>query len=232
MRTSLTRALAGAAIAAAAALTAVGTAGAAGATVKAPTTLTLTEAHAIIKHGETDLLTGTLKSGTTALAGKMVVLKRFNDKGTPVFVDAKPTGPHGHVFFTVRPGGTTRYLLTFGGTAKYAASHSDPATVKVIPARAGTQLSIVATKTTIKAGEPVTISGTLKSHGTALAGRFVCLYKIVMGKPVSPNCHRTGPHGGISFVRKPAATTSYQLRFLGTLRFAPTHSAVVTIKVS
>jgi hypothetical protein len=231
MRTSLTRALAGTAIAAAAVLTAVGTASAAGATVKAPTTLTLTEQHAVIKAGDTDLLTGTLMSGKTPLSGKAVELDRFVS-GKPVFVDAKITGIHGHVFFTVKPGKTTRYQLVFAGDKTYLGTRSNIATVVVVPARSATQLSIVASKTTIKPGGSATISGTLTSGKTVLAGQLVWLCQVVKGKLSGCSGHFTGGLGRVFFTVKPIVTTRYELVFFGSAKYLPTHSGIVTIVVS
>jgi hypothetical protein len=230
MRVSLTRALAGTAIVAAAALTAVGTAGAAGATVKAPTTLSLKEQHAIIKEGQTDLLTGTLLSGTKVVKGRTVTLDRLV-AGKPVFVDAKITGGDGHVFFTVKPGSTTHFQLVFAGGPIYRGSKSDVATVVVVPARASTELSIVASKTKIQPGGSATISGTLTSHKVALAGQFVWLYQVVGGKLVNPNGHVTGGLGRVFFTVKPTATTRYELVFKGSTKYLPTHSGIVTVVV-
>lgn len=233
MRKSLTRALAGTAIAAAAVLTAVGTAGAAGATTKLPTTLTLVSQHAVINAGQTDLLTGTLRSGSTPLNDKVVVLDRFV-AGKPVFVDAKMTGPHGHVFFTVKPGKTTRYQLVFSATAKYLGSRSNIATVAVRPKPAPTVLTIGETKTTIKPGGSAVVFGTLSSGKTLLKGQLVWLCSLPKGavKYSCANGHVTGPLGGVRFTVSPAVSTHYQLRFLGTLKYAPTHSGVVTLTVS
>jgi hypothetical protein len=231
MRTSLTRALAGTAIAAAAVLTAVGTAGAAGATVKLPTSLTLQEQHAVIKAGQTDLLTGTLKSGSTPVAGRTVMLERFV-LGKPVFVDAKMTGGAGHVFFTVKPGKTTRYELVFAGGPKYDGSRSNPVTVLVIPAKASTVLSIQESKTSIKPGGSAVVSGALSSHGKALSGQLVWLCQVATGKkPFGCNGHVTGGLGRVFFTVKPSATTHYQLFFLGSAKYLPTHSGVVTLVV-
>jgi len=232
MRTSLTRALAGTAIAAAAVLTAVGTAGAAGATVKAPTTLTLIEQHAVIKAGDTDLLTGTLTSGTKPLSGRTVVLDRFV-LGKPVFVDAKMTGGHGHVFFTVKPGMTTRYQLVFAGGPVYNGSRSNIATVVVVP-KAATVLTIGETKTTIKPGGSAQVFGTLSSGKTLLKGQLVWLCSLAKGatKWSCANGHFTGPFGGVRFTVSPGVTTRYYLKFLGTLKYAHTHSGVVTLVVS
>jgi hypothetical protein len=232
MRTSLTRAVAGAAIAATAVLAAVGTAGAAGATVKAPTTLTATESHGIIKLGQSDVLTGTLLSGKTALVNKDVALERYNGK-TWVIKDVRHTGVHGHVSFIVTPGVTAKYQLQFFATTKYFGSRSNVVTVVVVkPAPKPTILSIGETKTKIKPGQSDTIFGTLRSGKTLLGGQLVWLYQVVSGKLVNGNAHFTGKLGGISFSVKPSATSRYELKFFSTAKYAGTHSGVVTVVVS
>ena len=125
MRTSLTRAIAGTAIAAAAALTVAGTASAATSTtpVKAPTTLTAIDSKAKIVVGQKDLLTGTLRSGKTPLVKKVVELYRWGVKAKKwILNEAHVTGKYGHVFFTVKPAVTSTYELVFRGSAKFAAS--------------------------------------------------------------------------------------------------------------
>lgn len=232
MRTSLTRAVAGAAIAATAVLTAVGTAGAAGAATKAPTSLTLTEHAAVIKLGQTDLLTGTLQSGSSPLSGQVVALDKAV-KGKWVFLSALHTGGHGHVFFKVGPAVTTSYKLFFAGTAKYNPSSSNAVTVKVVPVRKATVLTIGVTHTKIKPGEKDSVFGTLSTVGKApLAGQFVWLDTLVKGKWVQGLGHLTGKKGGVSFTVSPTATTKYKLAYNGTVKYLPTVSGVVTVVVS
>jgi hypothetical protein len=230
MRTSLTRAVAGAAIAATAALTAVGTAGAAGATIKAPTTLSVVESKAIITPGQKDLLYGTLKSGKTALAGKDVALERFV-AGKWHILDVRHTGTFGHVSFTVQPGVTSKYSLQFFATARYQGTRSNIVTVLVLKPKP-TILTIGQTKTRIRPGQTDTIFGTLSVARTPLGGQLVWLYQVVNGKLVNGNGHFTGSHGGVSFTVKPGATAHYELKFYGTPRYAGTRSGVVTVVVS
>lgn len=134
MRISLTRAIAGTAIAAATVLTVVGTASAATSTtpVKAPTTLSITTAKAKIIVGQKDLITGTLLSGKTPLVKKVVELYRYGVKAKKwIRVEVDLTGKFGHVFYTVKPSVTTNYELVFFGTAHLRASHSSVITVTV-----------------------------------------------------------------------------------------------------
>jgi hypothetical protein len=131
MRKSLTRAVAGTAIATTALLTAAGTAGATTVT-KAPTTLSIAAAKAAIVPGQRDVISGVLLTGTTPLAQKIVELYRYSatdKKWLPLEVDL--TGKAGKAVFTVKPKTTTEYELVFRGTLSLAASHSGVTTVTV-----------------------------------------------------------------------------------------------------
>jgi hypothetical protein len=233
MRTSLTRAVAGAAIAATAVLTAVGTAGVAGAATKAPTSLTLIDKAAVIKLGQTDLLTGTLQSGSTPLSGQVVALDKAV-KGKWVVISASHTGGHGHVFFKVQPAVTTSYKLFFFGTTKYSPSSSNTVTVKVVqPVRKATVLTIGVDHSKITPGEKDSVFGTLSTISRApIAGQFVWLGTFVKGKLVIGIGHLTGKHGGVSFTVSPTATTRYELVYQGSVKYLPSHSGVVTVVVS
>ena len=134
MRTSLTRAIAGTAIAAAAVLTAAGTASAAMSTtpVKAPTTLSIVEAKAKITIGQKDVISGTLLTGTKPVLRQVVRLYRYNTAGKKwILAQARVTGKLGRVFYTVKPRATTSYELVFLGGAHLLPSHSAVATITV-----------------------------------------------------------------------------------------------------
>jgi hypothetical protein len=136
MHTSLARVVAGTAIAAAAVLTAAGAASAATSTapVKTPTTLTAVEAKAKIVVGQPDVITGTLLTGTKPVTGKVVWLYRWDAKTKKwISVEVDLTGKYGHVSYTVKPATTTSYELVFRGTANFAPSRSDVATITVTP---------------------------------------------------------------------------------------------------
>ena len=238
MRISLTRAIAGTAIAAVAALTVAGTASAATSTTpaKAPTTLSLVEAKGKIIVGQKDVLTGTLLSGKTPVVKKVVELYRWGvnaKRWIPVEVDL--TGKYGHVFFTVRPAATTKYELVFHGNAKFAASRSNLATVVVLPApKAPTTLGIAPASTTITAGQKDVITGTLLSLGKPVVGKIVSLYRYnaTAKKWIRVEVDLTGKFGHVFYTVKPSATTSYELVFFGTAHLRASHSDVATITVT
>ena len=234
MRSTLTRVLAGTAIAATAVLTVTGTASAATAT-KAPTTLSIVTSKTTITAGQEVTVSGVLKSGTTALAGKPVVLERLY-KGKWQAVDAKTTSKAGAVnFYRYPPVGIIGFKLVYFGNARYAATHSAVATVVVKPfVKIPTVLSIAESATTIKAGQTDTIFGTLTAKAKALAHRWVWLLRYNATKkvwvPLRPA--RTSATGAVSFIVAPAVTARYELKFYGTALYAATHSAVATVTVT
>jgi hypothetical protein len=230
MRTSLTRALAGTAVVAAAMLAAAGTAGAAGATPKLPTTLTATDAKAVIAPGQTDLITGTLRSGSKPVSGEFVYLDRLI-KGKFVAVAGDRTGSSGHVFFTVKPAQTTSFRLAFLGTAKYDASHSNVVTILVVKPKAATTLTATESKTTINPGQADLITGTLLSGTKPVSGKHVYLERDVKGKFVAVQQDVTGGLGHVFFTVKPEQTASFRLVFLGTSAYKASHSNVLTVLV-
>lgn len=237
MRTSLTRAIAGTAIAAASVLTVVGTASAATSTasVKAPTTLTVVAAKAKITVGQKDLLTGTLLTGSKPVVRQVVRLYRYNAKaGKWILTQADVTGGHGHVFFTVRPAFTSTYELVFRGSPRFAASRSNRVTVLVLPFRAPTSLSIAPAEGTITAGQKDVITGTLLTGTKPVFRQIVRLYRFnaTANKWILVEAHVTGALGHVRYTVKPAATTSYELVFLGSAHLRPSHSPVATITVT
>jgi hypothetical protein len=130
MRTSLTRTISGAVVAAAAVLALAGPANAAPAPPRAHTTLSIVASRNHITAGQKDVIGGRLASRGVGLGKHVVYLDRWT--GTKwVAVQAELTGPHGGVAFTVRPGVTARYELVYLGNAAFAPTHSGVVTVKV-----------------------------------------------------------------------------------------------------
>jgi len=238
MRTSLTRAIAGTAMAAAAVLTAAGTASAATSTtpVKAPTTLSVVAAKAKITVGQKDVLTGTLLTGTKPVIRQVVRLYRYNAHVKKwILTEADVTGKYGHVFFTVKPAFTSTYELVFRGSPRFAASHSGPATVLVLPVfRAPTSLAIATSASTITAGQKDVITGTLLTGTKPVFRQVVRLYRYsaTAKKWILVEADVTGKLGHVFYTVKPSATTNYELVFLGSAHLRPSHSSVATITVT
>lgn len=131
MRTSLTRAVSGAAVAAAAVLMLAGPASAAPAhAVRVHTTLSIVQSRNVIKAGQRDVISGRLASRGIGLGKHVVYLDRWAGKKF-VAVQAEITGPKGGVSFTVRPDVTARYELVYRGNQVLAPTHSGVVTVKV-----------------------------------------------------------------------------------------------------
>ncbi len=132
MRTSLSRTISGAVVAAAAVLALAGPANAAPVSPRVPTTLSIVESRNHITAGQEDVISGRLASRGVGLGKHVVYLDRWTGARF-VGVQAEITGPHGGVSFTVRPGVTARYELVYLGNAAFAPTHSGVVTVKVKP---------------------------------------------------------------------------------------------------
>ena len=94
-----------------------------------------------------------------------------------------------------------------------------------------TILTIGDTHGAINPGQSDTIFGGLISGQTPLAGQLVWLYEVVNGKLVNGDGHFTNKSGEVFFFVSPSATTHYELKFFGTGKFSPTHSAELTVLV-
>jgi hypothetical protein len=238
MRTSLTRAVAGVAIAATAVLAAAGAASASTTTAKTPTTLSIVAAKNPITVGQWDTISGTLSAGTTPLPGRIVILDVYGAKSKKwKSVEAKLTGKSGTVNFAVRPLVSTYYALVYKGGHIYAGSHSGAVLVVVNPfVKVATTLSIAQSVTApVPAGTSDTISGalTLTKSGKALPHQWVWLAWVgSKGKAHLEKAFLTGKLGAVAFKVKPAKTTTYELVYLGTKVLAPTVSAPVTVTVT
>jgi hypothetical protein len=96
-----------------------------------------------------------------------------------------------------------------------------------------TTLSIEKSPASITAGQSVTISGQLKSGGTALDHEAVALNWVDQYGHLHfiKNGTSAGPAGNVSFTAAPRATTTYELVFNGVAGYARSHSGVVTVPV-
>ena len=233
MRTSLTRAAAGAAVAAATVLALAGPAYATSATPLEHTTLSIVESKSVIKDGKTAIVRGRLAHDGTGEGGETVYLDHRVGT-TLVDVRTGVTDASGVVAFTVEPGVTSRYELVFTGTATLAPSHSGVVTLKVIapaPVREHTTLSIVESKSVIKDGKTAIVRGRLAHDGTGEGGETVYLEHRVGTTLVDVRTGVTDASGVVAFTVEPGVTSRYELVFTGTATLAPSHSGVVTLKV-
>jgi predicted acyltransferase (DUF342 family) len=233
MRTSLIRTVSGAAVAAAAVLALAGPANAAPVSPRVHTTLSIVESRNHITAGQKDAISGRLASRGVGLSKHVVYLDRIAGKSL-VAVQAEVTGAHGGVSFTVSPAVTARYELVYLGNAVFAPTHSGLVTVRVTTpvSRARTTLSIVESRNHITAGQKDAIRGRLASRGVGLGKRVVYLDRIAGKSLVAVQAEVTGPDGGVSFTVSPAVTARYELVYRGNAAFDPTHSGVVTVRVT
>ena len=235
MRTSLTRLVAGTAIAATALLGAAGVASASTTTAKLPTTLSIVEAKSTITVGQSDTVGGTLDSGSKPVVHHIVQLDVLGKDKKWHALEEKYTGKYGKVAFGVRPAHTSAYALIFKGTAKYKATHSGVVVVVVKPApKVATTLVATPAEASITAGSTDVVVGvlTITKDTKALPGQWVWLDVVANGKLHAVKAFKTGKFGKVAFKVKPAATTTYELVYLGTKVLAPTVSLPVTVTVT
>jgi hypothetical protein len=234
MRRSIARAAAGAAVAAATVLALAGPASAAPKLPRAHTTLSIVESRTHIKAGQTDEVSGRLATHGVGLGGRTIYLDRVYGTSL-VQVQVGTTGPAGGVVFTVRPGITARYELVYKGNAIFDPTHSGIVTVRVIlppPPRKHTTLSIVESRTHIKAGQTDEVSGRLATHGVGLGGRTVYLDRVFGTSLVQVQVGTTGSAGGVVFTVAPGVTARFELVYKGDAVYDPTHSGIVTVRVT
>jgi hypothetical protein len=237
MRTSLTRVVASVAIAATAVLAGAGAASASTTTTeRTATQLSVSAAKGSITVGQTDAIGGYLHAGKTPVAGRIVILDRWSSTAKKWFaVEEKFTGKLGKVTFNVAPKSTTWFVLVFKGGSIYKPSRSAEVRVVVKPfVKTPTTLKAWAATYSIKAGSTDTVDGFLAvtKGAKALPGQWVWLDTVVSGKLHHLRAFKTGKDGHVAFTVKPAATTTYELQYLGTKVLAPTVSIPVTITVA
>jgi hypothetical protein len=237
MRASLTKAVAGSAIAAMALLAVTGTADASTTPAAAPkaTQLLIAEAPSTIVAGHTIAIKGVLRSGKSTLGDRWIVLERYVGGKSPWRpVTAKKTGSNGVVWFYRAPATTTVYDLLFQGGPNYKASRSLAVKVVVKPyVRTRTTLSIQASAFTVKSGAKLTFKGTLAAKGKAVAGAIVDLYRLgAKHTLIFKGFGVTGAKGGVAVSVHPTSTGTYELVYWGSKTLAPTASATLTVRVS
>lgn len=123
--------------------------------------------------------------------------------------------------------------LALAGPAN-ASTVPGPAPVPVL-AKAHTTLSIVESKTAIRAGHRDVISGDLREgtfgHEVGRAKEVVFLDRWYGKKLVEVRVGLTNKNGRVWFTVSPKVTARYVLVFKGAEHLARTHSGVVTVRV-
>jgi hypothetical protein len=237
MRTSLTRVVASVAIAATAVLAGAGAASASTTTTeRTPTQLSVSVAKGSITVGQSDTVGGYLHAGKTPVAGRIVILDKWSSTAKKWYAaEEKFTGKYGKVYFGVDPKSTSWYALVFKGGSIYKPTHSAEVRIVVKPfVKTPTTLNAWAASYSINAGSTDKFYGFLAvtKGSKALPYRWVWLDTVVSGKLHHLRAFKTGKDGHVAFTVKPAATTTYELQYLGTSVLAPTVSNAVTITVT
>jgi hypothetical protein len=106
-----------------------------------------------------------------------------------------------------------------------------PASANPIPPLEHTTLSIVESRTVIRAGHADVVSGRLASGPVSLNGKVVLLERLEGKRFVPVRAGITGRGGHISFRVWPDVKAWYKLVYLGSRNLLPTHSGIVTVKV-
>jgi hypothetical protein len=207
------------------------------ASAKAGTQLSITAGQPAIAAGQRDSISGTLTSGGSPEADRVVDLYLYSDRlHRWRLIRIKLTNQAGTVKFDIRPAVTRKYALVYHGNSSLGAARSGVVTVVVTGSlpRTATTLSITASPTSIAAGGSVKVSGALTAGTSPVQRRLVLLrrYNPATKKWVRVAAKRTGPQGVVFFVRAPSTTATFQLVFPGGPRFAGSHSASVTVTVA
>lgn len=126
-----------------------------------PPTATLTATPAIVRYGLTTILAGSLKSGTTAIAGKNVTLhqKPVGSAGFAVVAVTSTAADGTFVFSALSPTMLTTYRIVTQG-AVVSTTVVKPS-LKTLDVQVRPVLTIALSKTKILLGAKVTIRGTL-----------------------------------------------------------------------
>ncbi|HEX4190329.1 MAG TPA: hypothetical protein VHZ06_04980, partial [Marmoricola sp.] len=220
-------------------LVAAGTVGTALGAGPHSTSLAIRTAHAAVKPGGTDTVSGNLRVAGQALPGKTVTLEaRLAGDTAFLPIATAVSGPAGGVALKVTPAESTRYRWAFAGDGADNASLSGVATVKVrVPQHQATRLPA---SLSIRAAHPVVsiagadaISGRLLSRRTPLRHKMVVLLSRTSSSApwAFVRVKATGGNGGVAFGVKPVADTQYRLLFQGTVNFRSARSAVVRVAI-
>jgi hypothetical protein len=189
-----------------------------------PNALTIDASPAYIDAGSSATVSGVLTHLGAPFAGQTVQLrsKLVGSDDPFAVVDSGVTAADGSVSFTVTPAAATRYVLFLPFSAGVPAAKSPVATVWI---KLATSLSIRGKVT----ARGYVVSGDLRGHGMALAGRLVTLQSMAGGDTTwaDVKTKRTDLQGRVRFVQPVAPGTSYRLSYAGGARFAPCTSGIV-----
>jgi hypothetical protein len=209
------------------------------AATRAATSLSIRTAHAAVKPGGTDLVTGDLGvRGAGSPAGRTVTLEA-RPQGTDAFtpVGTATAREHGGLSLKVMPAVTTRYRWEYAGDTDARPSRSGVATIRVRtpqhpPTRIRTSLSIRAVRHLVRPDGSDVVRGHLRAGRVPLGHRDVILVSHTKGEDgwTFEGDHQTRRDGGVAFEISPTEPTAYRLVFLGTPLLRPARSGVVRVQ--
>jgi len=126
----------------------------------------------------------------------------------------------------------TRAASGAAAAAVTALALTGTANAAPIPVKVHTTLSIVESRSVIRAGGKDLVAGTLRAGiRRGLAKEIVYLDRVVGKKLVPVNVGLTNRAGTVAFTVRPKVTARYVLVFRGTGALARSHSGIVTVKV-
>ncbi|MGC4112887.1 MAG: hypothetical protein QM747_21215 [Nocardioides sp.] len=205
---------------------------------RAATSLSIRTAHAAVKPGGSERVSGDLEvHGTASPEGRTVTLEA-RPTGTDSFV---PVGTavarlHGGLTLKVTPDVTTRYRWHYAGDTDARPSQSGVATIRVrvpqhAPRRIRTSLSVRAVHRVVRQDGSDVVRGHLRAGRVPLGHRDVLLVSHTQGEDgwTFEGDHRTRRDGGVAFEVNPSEPTAYRLVFLGTPLLRPARSGVVRV---
>ena len=176
------------------------------------TSLSIRISRVAVDPGGTAVVSGVLLGAGHPLADRRVVLQR-RPAGDANWQDArsKRTGPHGFVAFVVKPPARTHFRLVFLPHPDFRGSRSGVVTLNV---RTPALLALAASATSVDAGTPVTLTGTLTTAAGAVAGRTVTLLSRPAGSTAAftkVGSATTASDGTVAFSVTPQHSTRYVL---------------------
>lgn len=199
--------------------------------VKYPTATTLSAVSSTIYIGQTPSVSGTLKSGNTAISGASVKIYSGS-----TLVATKTTDSNGAFSYTgsaTSATGTVKYKAVYEGNATYEDSQSSEITITVT--KRPTVTTLAAASATISVGDTPSVSGTLKdSSNNAITGASVKIYKMSINAFVLIDTVTTGAGGAFSFTDSATSTEgtlTYKAVYDGDSTYAGSESSSVTITV-
>jgi len=183
-------------------------------------------------------INGTLRDSNGGIAGATITLQESRTETNPrqyQNVDVVVTNANGEYSFSVTEltAGMYVYRTTYAGNTTYAPATSNdwPVQVNVLT----TKLTAVASNTTVWAGDPIYISGTLRDSNGGMARAIITLQVSLHGKGIYENVIGataiTNASGSYNFITREYYPGIYDFRttYAGTSMYASATSNVVIV---